>query len=47
MEHNNVLNHKRKQNAVAGDGGFNFPVVYKSVTATAQKAEIELAVSLC
>jgi len=45
MEHNNVLGHKRKQNAVAGVGGFNFPVVHKYVTATAQKADIELAVS--
>jgi len=43
----NVLGHKRKQNVVASVGGFNFPVVYKSVTAISQKAEIELAVSLC
>ena len=35
MEHNNVLGHKRKQNAVAGVGGFNLPVVYKSATAKA------------
>ena len=41
-----MLGHKRKQNAVAGVGGFNFTMVYKSVTATAQKPEIELAVSL-
>jgi len=47
MVHNNVLGHKRKHNAVAGVGGFNFLVVYKSVTAKAQKAEIELAVYLC
>ena len=42
-----MLGRKRKQIAVAGVGGFNFPVVYKSVTAKAQKAEIELAISLC
>jgi len=40
-----VLGHKRKQNAVAGVEGFNFAVVHKYVTATAQKADIELAVS--
>jgi len=47
MEHNNVLGHRRKQNAVAGVRGIYFTVVYKSVTTKAYKEKIELAASLC
>jgi len=31
VEHSNKPGHKRNQNAVAGVGGLNFPVAYKSV----------------
>ena len=46
IEHNNVLNHKRNENVVVGDGRINFPIVNKSDTAEVKKVEIELATSL-
>jgi len=46
MQHNNALNHKRNENAVAGIGRLNFLVINKSVTAKVKKVEIELAASL-
>jgi len=39
------VDHKRKQNAVAGGEKLNIPVVNKSVTAEVKKVEIVVAAS--
>jgi len=40
IQHNNALEHKRNENAVAGVVMFNFSVGNKSVTAKVKKVEI-------
>jgi len=45
-QQNNAGDHKRNENAVAGVGRLDIPVVTKSVIAENNKVEIELAPSL-
>jgi len=42
IEHSNVPDYKRNENAVAGVESLNFPVVNKSVTAKIKKVELSL-----
>jgi len=42
-EHNNVVDHKRNDNAVAGIRRLTFPVINKSVSAKAKEVKIQVA----
>jgi len=43
IRHNHVMDYKSNENAIAGIGRFNFPVVNGSVTAKVRKVDSELA----
>jgi len=47
IHHNNAVDCKRNENAVAGVGRLNFVMLNKSVTTEVRKEAVELAVSLC